>query len=146
MRLTPPYPRQLEPQVGSASWRAVFKQLFRTDTDNKCNSHHISPTAGAPGRLSVLAGRLQTAISNRYRQQMQFTPHIPDSWSPRSAQRLGGPSSNSYFNCGGAPERIFWVAAPFCCSLSWSALSVPKTNTLLSPLESKCQTLPQGGF
>ena len=26
----PTYPRHLEPQVGSASWRAVFKQLFRT--------------------------------------------------------------------------------------------------------------------
>ena len=61
----PTYPRHLEPQVSqvsSASWRAVFKQLFRTDTDNKCNWHH----------------------------------HIPDSWSPRSAQRPGGPSSNSY--------------------------------------------------
>ena len=56
-----------------------------------CKWHHISPTAGAPG---LPAARLQTAIQNTYRRQMQMTPHIPDSWSLRSAR--GSPLKQLY--------------------------------------------------
>ena len=67
-----------------------------------------------------------------------------DALAPRNV--LPSTLWDPFVKCGGALERILWVAARCCSLFFWSAWPVSKTNVFLSPVEATFPTLLQGGF